>query len=131
MKYKDLLVGDWFAYNGKVYIKSQKYTDPKFINVSLDGESVSTIGDNVDVEFQSCFFAKETTPYKGTLTFAPLGRLVQNEKCVYMRVALPDHDGIDTVIIYSSYNNAGRWFNSYACSYEVESFTKKLEYWER
>ena len=33
MKYKNLLIGDWFKYNGCYYIKSQKYTDFDFINV--------------------------------------------------------------------------------------------------
>lgn len=131
MKYKDLLVGDWFKYNGSYYIKSQKYTDPKFINVSLCNGDVINVDENAEVEFTSYFFVIETTKaYIGNLAFAPLGRMVQNDKCIYMRVSLPDKDGIDTVIIFSFYNNNGRWFSSHACSYEVETFTRKVEYWE-
>lgn len=131
MKYKDLLVGDWFKYKGTYYIKSQKYTDPKFINVSLyDGNTIN-VDENAEVEFASYFFVLETVAYMGDLTFAPLGRMVQNDACIYMRVSLPDKDGIDTVIIFSFYNNNGRWFSSRACSYEVETFTRKVEYYER
>lgn len=130
MKYKDLLVGDWFKYNGCYYIKSQRYTDFDFINVSLCDGNIININDNVEVEFASYFFNIETMTYVGTLTCAPLGRMVQNDKCIYMRVALPGADGIDTVIIYSLYNNSGRWFSSRACPYEVETFTRKVEYWE-
>ena len=132
MKYKDLLVGDWFKYNGAYYIKSQKYTDPKFINVSLYNGNIINVDENAEVEFTSYFFVIETTKaYIGNLAFAPLGRMVQNDKCIYMRVPPPDKDGIDTVIIFSLYNNSGRWFNSRACSYQVETFTRKVEYWER
>ena len=59
MKYKDLLVGDWFKYMGVYYIKSQKYTDPKFINVSLCDGNVINIDENAEVEFASYFFAIE------------------------------------------------------------------------
>ena len=35
------------------------------------------------------------------------------------------------IIIFSFYNNCGRWFSSRACPYdEVETFTRKVEYWE-
>lgn len=131
MKYKDLLIGDWFKYNGCYYIKSQRYTDFDFINVSLcDGNTIN-INDNTEVEFASCFFVIRTIDYAGSLTFAPLGRMVQNDKCIYMRVALPGAGEIDTVIIYSLYNNSGRWFSSHACPYEVETFTRKIEYLEK
>ena len=56
--------------------------------------------------------------------------MVQNNKCIYMRVTLPDANEIDTVIIYSFYNNNGRWFSSRTYHYEVETFTRKVEYWE-
>ena len=129
MKYKDLLVGDWFKYKGTYYIKSQKYTDPKFINVSLSYVNIISIDENAEVEFASYFFAIETVAYRGNLAFAPLGKMVQNEKCIYMRVNCLDE--IDTVIIFSFYNNCGRWFSSRACPYdEVETFTRKVEYWE-
>lgn len=131
MKYKDLLVGDWFSYNEEIFIKSQKYTDPKWINVSLANGETKNFGDNVEVEFITYFFVVEKSAYIGTLPFAPLGRMVQNEKCIYMRVNTPDDDGIDTVIVFSFYNNGGRWFSSHACPYEVETFSRKVEYWER
>lgn len=130
MKYKDLLIGDWFKYNGCYYIKSQRYTDFDFINVSLCDGNIININNNAEVEFASYFFNIETMAYVGTLTCAPLGRMVQNDKCIYMRVALPNASEIDTVIIYSLYNNSGRWFSSRACPYEVETFTRKVEYWE-
>ena len=130
MKYKDLLIGDWFKYNGCYYIKSQKYTGFDFINVSLcDGHTIK-INDNAEVEFASCFFTIKRIDYMGALTSAPLGIMVQNNKCIYMRVTLPDANEIDTVIIYSFYNNNGRWFSSRAYHYEVETFTRKIEYWE-
>lgn len=130
MKYKDLLIGDWFKYNGCYYIKSQRYTDFDFINVSLCDGNIININDNAEVEFASYFFNIETMAYVGTLTCAPLGRMVQNDKCIYMRVALPNASEMDTVIIYSFYNNSGRWFSSRACPYEVETFTRKVGYWE-
>lgn len=131
MKYKDLLIGDWFSYNGEIFIKSQKYSNPKLINVSLANGEITDFDDNTEVEFASYFFVIENRAYAGTLTCAPLGKLVQNDKCIYMRVNNPDDDGIDTVIIFSFYNNGGRWFSSYACPYEVNTFTRKVEYWER
>lgn len=129
MKYKDLLVGDWFSYNGEIFIKSQKYTDPTWLNVSLANGEIIDFDDNTEVEFVTYFFVIETSAYAGTLSFAPLGRLVQNNKCIYMRVATDDE--FDTVIVFSYYNNGGRWFNSHACPYEVETFSRKVEYWER
>lgn len=130
MKYKELQVGDWYKYNGCYYIKSQKYTDLDFINVSLYDGNIININDNAEVEFVSCFFAIKTIDYTGALTNAPLGRMVQNDKCIYMRVTLPDVNEIDTIIIYSFYNNNGRWFSSRAYHYEVETFTRKVEYRE-
>ena len=130
MKYKDLLIGDWFKYNGCYYIKSQKYTDLDFINVSLYDGNIININDNAEVEFVSCFFAIKTIDYAGALASAPLGRMVQNDTSIYMRVTLPDVNEIDTVIIYSFYNNNGRWFSSRTYHYEVETFTRKVEYWE-
>lgn len=130
MKYKDLLIGDWFKYNDCYYIKSQKYTGFDFINVSLYDGNIININDNAEVEFVSCFFAIKTIDYTGALASAPLGRMVQNDKCIYMRVTLPDVNEIDTVIIYSLYNNNGRWFRSRIYHYEVETFTRKVEYWE-
>ena len=76
------------------------------------------------------FFAIKTIDYAGVLSSAPLERMVQNDKCIYMRVTLPDVNEIDTVIIYSFYNNNGRWFSSRAYHYEVETFTRKVEYLE-
>ena len=130
MKYKDLLIGDWFKYNGCYYIKSQKYTDFDFINVSLYDGNIININDNAEVEFVSCFFAIKTIDYVGALASTPLGRMVQNDTSIYMRVTLPDVNEIDTVIIYSFYHNNGRWFSSRAYHYEVETFTRKVEYWE-
>ena len=126
MKYKDLLIGDWFKYNGCYYIKSQKYTDFDFINVSLYDGNIININDNAEVEFVSYFFAIKTIDYAGALTSAPLGRMVQNDKCIYMRVTLPDVNEIDTVIIYSFYHNNGRWFSSRAYHYVVVTFPRKV-----
>lgn len=130
MKYKDLLIGDWFKYNGCYYIKSQKYTDLDFINVSLYDGNIININDNAEVEFVSCFFAIKTIDYAGALASAPLGRMVQNDTGIYMRVTLPDVNEIDTVVIYSLYNNNGRWFSSRVCLCKVETFTRKVEYLE-
>ena len=131
MKYKDLLIGDWFKYNGCYYIKSQRYTDFDFINVSFCDGNIININDNAEVEFASYFFNIDTMAYVGALACAPLGRMVQNDKWSYLRVALPGAGEIDTVIIYSLYNNNGRWFSSRACPYEVETFTRKVEYLEK
>ena len=131
MKYKDLLVGDWFAYNGEIFIKSQKYDNPKLMNVSLANGEITDFDDNVEVEFTTYFFVIETSVYAGTLSCAPLGRLVQNNKCIYMRINSPDDDGVDTVIVFSPYNNGGRWFSSHTYPYTVETFSKKVEYREK
>ena len=69
MRYKELQVGDWYKYNGCYYIKSQKYTDFDFINVSLYDGNIININDNAEVEFVSCFFAIKTLDYVGGISF--------------------------------------------------------------
>lgn len=133
MKYKDIQVGEWFSYEGEIYIKTRHWVYPLDINISLnDGSESRRIADKIEVDFVSSFDVRETAGYVGKLSCSPIGKLVANDKDIYMRVQqIPKIDNLDTIVVYSRYLNAGRWFNSRAVDLEVETFSGKVEYLEK
>lgn len=133
MKYKDLNIGEWFSYNGEIYIKTRHWVAPLDINISLnDGSESCRIADKVEVDFVSSFEVRKTAGYIGKLSCSPIGELVAHDKNIYMRVRqIPKIDNLDTIVVYSRYLNAGRWFNSRINDVEVETFSGKVEYLEK
>ena len=113
MKYKELLVGDWYKYGDNYYIFT-KQLNGENINVNLTtGAVCAPLKENTEIEFCSSLKISNPNVFVGLLNEAPYGVILKDivEGEYFIKPYTAFTETIDTVVISAS-KNSGYWFAS-------------------
>lgn len=113
MKYKELLVGDWYKYGDNYYIFT-KQLNGENINVNLTtGAVCAPLKENTEIEFCSSLKISNPNIFVGLLNEAPYGVILKDivEGEYFIKPYTAFTETIDTVVV-SAFKTGGYWFAS-------------------